>query len=190
MVISGLLTLCRLEDSGQARDLNWYAADEVFGLQAFFSENGKTPMAVQAAANTEILLFDICSLLKNGRYKDRLKNAALLILADQSMHDILRIEMLLSSTMRERIMIYFKTMGDKCQSNTVQIKASQAELADYLGVNRSALSRELNKMQREGILEILPNRRYHIMKWKPDLPEIRQCGLETSKVNIGERKLC
>ena len=189
MVVSGLLTLCRSGESSRVHDLSQCAADDVFGLTALFSGPGKSTVTITAAVDTEVLLFDIRSLLADDRYKDRLKDAALRIIADHSMRNILKIDVLLSPTMRERIMTYFGTMRDQHGSDTFQIKPTQTELADYLGVNRSALSRELNRMQREGILKLLPNRRYHIMKWKTDLPDTRQETAKADQVNTDKREL-
>lgn len=189
IVVSGLLTLCRSEESGHAHKLSQCAADDVFGLAALFSGSGKSPVTITACVDTEVLLFDLRSLLGDDRYKDRLKDAALLILADHSVRDILKIDVLLSPTMRERIMTYFKTMKDRHGSDTFQLKGTQTALADYLGVNRSALSRELHKMQQEGILKLLPNRRYHIMKWKEVWPDVQQKQAEIIQMKTGKQEL-
>ena len=181
MVVSGLLTLCRSGESSRVHELSQRTADDAFGLTALFSGPGKSPVTITAAVDSEVLLFDIRPMLADDRYRDQLKDAALLILANHSVRNLLKIDVLLSPTMRERIMTYFKTMRDKHGSDSFQIKPTQTELADYLGVNRSALSRELNNMQREGILEILPNRRYHIMKWRSDPPDARQEGTKTKQ---------
>lgn len=189
MVVSGLLTLRRPEESGRARSLSRCAADDVFGLTALFSGPGKSHVAITASADTEVLLFDIRPALADDRYKDRLKDAALLILADHAVRDVLKINVLLSPTIRERVMTYFKMMRDKQGSDTVQIKDTQAALADYFGVNRSALSRELRKMQQEGILQLLPNRRYHIMRWNEVTPHVRRESTEASQVNTEMHEL-
>lgn len=189
MVVSGSLALCRPGESSRVHDLRRCTADDVFGLTAFFSRAGKSPVTVTAAADTEVLLFDIRAPLTDDRYKDRLKDAALLMLADRSGSSLLKIDVLLSPTVRERLMTYFKTMSEEYGSDAFQIRQSRTELAGCLGVNRSALSRELNKMQREGILELLPNRRYHIMKWRADCPEARRENAETGQVNAGKREL-
>ena len=189
LVVSGRVIQCRDGENGRDHELGIRNPDDVFGITALFSGPGKSPVTIKAVEDAEVLLFDIRPLLADARHKDRLKDAALLIIANHSVRNILRIDVLQSSTMRERIMTYFKTMRDKHGSNLFQIKPTQTELADYLGVNRSALSRELNNMQREGILEILPNRRYHILKWKTDLPGMRQENVNTTQVKDKDEKL-
>lgn len=189
MVVSGLIMLYRSGESERIHELSQRAPDDIFGLTALFSGPGKSPVTVAAAKESQVLWFNIRPLLEDVRYKDRLKDAAMLLLANHSVRNILRLDVLQSPTMRERIMTYFKTVQDKYGSNLFQIKLTQTELADYLGVNRSALSRELNKMQREGILEILPNRRYHIMKWKKDLTDTQLGEVEHAQTNIDGKEL-
>lgn len=188
-VVSGRVMFCRCGASGCVHELGYRGADDIFGLTALFSGPGRSPVTVRAAADGEVLLFDIRTLLEDERCRDRIKDAAMLMLANHSVKNILRLDVLQAKTMREQIMTFFQTMRDKHESDQFQIKPNQAELAEYLGVNRSALSRELNKMQREGILEILPNRRYHILEWNTGAPEQRQTSEYTSSEGIQKNEL-
>ena len=43
---------------------------------------------------------------------------------------------------------------DRFKNGYVKIPFTQTALAEHLGVNRSALSRELGRMQSEGVLEV------------------------------------
>ena len=49
--------------------------------------------------------------------------------------------------------VYLNVLAKKSGGNTVQVKMSREQMARYLCVNRSALSNELNKMKREGIID-------------------------------------
>ena len=51
------------------------------------------------------------------------------------------------------IFIYLRTLP-KDKDGYAKIPFTQTALAEYLGVNRSALSRELGRMQNEGLLVI------------------------------------
>lgn len=53
--------------------------------------------------------------------------------------------------MRDRIKLYLK---DNVQEGRAHVPYSRSDLARYLGVNRSALSRELGRLRDEGILEL------------------------------------
>lgn len=60
-------------------------------------------------------------------------------------------------TIRGRLMSYFSQQIAAQGSNTIQIPFDRQQLADYLNVDRSALSKELGKMKREGLLDYHKN---------------------------------
>ena len=64
-----------------------------------------------------------------------------------------KIEILVEKGLRKRIMLYFGVLSRKSGSDEFSVKMSREQLAQYLGVNRSALSSELNDMKREGIID-------------------------------------
>ncbi len=61
-------------------------------------------------------------------------------------------------TTRAKLMSYFSMMARKKGSFEFEIPFSRQQMADYLGVERSGLSAELGKMQKEGLLEYNRNR--------------------------------
>lgn len=57
-----------------------------------------------------------------------------------------------SKTIRGRLLSYLSEQAKRSGSYRFTIPFNRQQLADYLGVDRSAMSNELSKMQREGIL--------------------------------------
>ena len=62
-----------------------------------------------------------------------------------------------SRSIRERLLSYLSYQAQEKGSSHFRIPFSRQELADYLGVDRSALSSELGKMQRDGLLRFHKN---------------------------------
>lgn len=60
-------------------------------------------------------------------------------------------------TIRGRLISYFSQAAAETGSREFTIPFSRQELADYIGVDRSALSAELSKMQKDGILTYRKN---------------------------------
>ncbi len=56
-------------------------------------------------------------------------------------------------SLRDRILVYLGTLP-KDKNGFVKIPFTQTALAEHLGVNRSALSRELGRMQKEELLTV------------------------------------
>ena len=63
-----------------------------------------------------------------------------------------------SRHIRTRIMTYLSAEAVRLGSREVVIPFNRQQMADYLNVDRSALSRELGKMQEEGILTFRKNK--------------------------------
>lgn len=61
-------------------------------------------------------------------------------------------------TIREKLLSYLSTESLKSSSSTFDIPFNRQQLADYLSVDRSALSNEMGKLQAEGILAFKKNR--------------------------------
>ena len=61
-------------------------------------------------------------------------------------------------TIRGKLVSYFSQMAAETGDREFTVPFSRQELSDYLGVDRSALSNELSKMQSDGILTYKKNR--------------------------------
>ena len=55
--------------------------------------------------------------------------------------------------LRRRILLFLRDRREAAGSDYFRVPYSRQEMAEVLGVNRSALSRELGRMQREDLLE-------------------------------------
>lgn len=60
-------------------------------------------------------------------------------------------------TIRGRVTAYLNTVSLQKHSREFDIPFDRQQLADYLNVERSALSKELGKMQRDGMLTVRKN---------------------------------
>ena len=65
-------------------------------------------------------------------------------------------------TTREKLLSYLSEQSAKAGSAVFDIPFNRQQLADYLNVERSALSNELSKMQRDGLLRV-EGRRFSLM---------------------------
>lgn len=62
-----------------------------------------------------------------------------------------------AKTIRGRVLTYLSAQAVQCGTTMLQLPFDRQQLADYLNVDRSALSKELGKMQRDGLLEYYKN---------------------------------
>lgn len=72
-----------------------------------------------------------------------------------SMND--RVQILSKKTIREKVIAYISQIAEHEKKNKIIIPLNRQDMANYLGVERSALSRELSKMQADGIISFKGN---------------------------------
>lgn len=62
-----------------------------------------------------------------------------------------------SKTVRSRLLTYLSAQSRKHGNHRFQIPFDRQQMADYLNLDRSALSKELSRMKKEGILDFHKN---------------------------------
>lgn len=161
LVISGLVLIETNDLWGNRSILRAIEKDHVFAESYAFT-NEKLKVNVIATEKTIILFLNAQSVItmcsRSCNFHTQLIQNLLSI---SSANNILLSERILntsSKTIRGRLITYFSQEAQKNASNEFEISLNRQELADYLNVNRSALSNELSKMQDEKILTFRKNR--------------------------------
>lgn len=90
-------------------------------------------------------------------HHNRLIHNLLSITAQKNLNLSWRIFHTSSKSIRGRLISYLSFQSARCQSRDFTIPFNRQELADYLSVDRSALSNELSKMQKDGLLTVSKN---------------------------------
>ena len=79
------------------------------------------------------------------------------LLSQENMRKHYRLAILSQRGVRERVLVYLTMQAGKKGTSRFRIPFTREELADFLCVNRSALSHELGKMEREGLIRFRKN---------------------------------
>ena len=111
---------------------------------------------VTAAEDTEALLLNIRRVLepcsKVCPYHVRLVRNLLALCAGKNLQLSRRVLHTGPKSIRKRLLSYFSECIKRSGSYAFDIPYNRQQLADYLNVERSALSNELSLMQQDGIL--------------------------------------
>jgi len=91
-------------------------------------------------------------------FRNKLMYNMLTLLANENMRRMYKIELLCQKSLRERVLTYLRFVArKKGTSSSFTIPFNREQLAQYLNVNRSALSHELSLMQQEGLISFKKN---------------------------------
>ena len=117
--------------------------------------------AVSVDNNTLILIlgYEKCtSMCQNACTRHKvLINNLFQILSKENIELIQKIENVSQKTIRDKLLTFLSNEAMKRHSNKFEIPFNRQDLADYLNVDRSAMSFELSKLKKEGIIEYSKN---------------------------------
>ena len=111
-----------------------------------------SPVTVLAAAPCEVLLLSYERLLLSdgSPAHQRVVQNLVRTISDKYFSLSRRIDLLVMKSLRAKVAAYLLSEAARAHSLTFSIPFSRIQLADYLNCDRSALSRELSTMQKEG----------------------------------------
>ena len=106
-----------------------------------------------------VLSYEKCtSMCQNACTRHKvLINNLFQILSKENIELIQKIENVSQKTIRDKLLTYLSNEAQKRHTNSFDIHFNRQDLADYLNVDRSAMSFELSKLQKEGIIEYNKN---------------------------------
>lgn len=152
VILKGTVTVQKIDIDGKILPINDFRTGEVLGENLIFSKLSFYPMTITATSDTLLLHLPkdaILTLCQKSR--TFLEN----LLASLSGKTLILSEKLKSSvkTIRQ-ILIDFLFIEHYAQkNNTIQLNFTKKQLAEKIGIQRSSLSRELNKMRQDGLIE-------------------------------------
>lgn len=161
MVLSGLVLVESCDAWGNNSILGSAEAGSVFA-EAYACIPGEALHISASAAEDSTVLFlnvgKVLSVCNNACvFHTRLVRNLLTVCAHKNLQLSRRILHTSAKSIRGRLIAYFSECAKTAGGLTFQIPYNRQQLADYLGVDRSAMCNELSKMQRDGLIRYTRN---------------------------------
>jgi len=166
IVLDGSADLIRYDFNGNQTIVEKFNKYDVFG-EIFYRININNELFVKAREKSKILMFNYdmferkCK--KNCKFHEELliglPNLVLTKVSDLN----LRIELLSQKTIRDKILSYFRILSENSFSKTFTLPFSLTDLADYLGIDRSAMMREIKTLKEDGVIKKLDKNRFTLL---------------------------
>lgn len=153
IVLEGKVTVDRIDVSGNILTITEFYPDEMIGGNLIFSSTPYYPMTVSASEASTIFriskntVFELCMTNRTflKAYLEDISNHTLL-LGDKIKHAIKR-------SIRESLCAYLLQESLVQKSRIIKLKITKKALADRFGVQRTSISRELQKMKNDGLID-------------------------------------
>lgn len=152
IIIKGTVIAYSLSENGNATTMFEFNKESIIGANMILTE-GKYPLTFYSKDHTEIISINKCGIYELLHNYDFSINffKALSINSQNLNRKIFKFH---KKTIRENIIEYIHEQIIIQKSDTIKLPISKKQLADYFGIQRQSLFRELKYLQDEGILNI------------------------------------
>lgn len=162
IVLEGSIHVVQEDYWGNRSILTSVQAGGLFAEAFSAAEVSVLPISVLAHSDCKILLIDCRHILttcsNSCAFHTRLIRNLIKVVSNKNILLTQKIQHITKKTVRDRVMSYLSEYALSGGSNHFAIPFNRQELADYLSVERSALSNTLSKMREEGIIDFEKNR--------------------------------
>lgn len=161
LVLSGHARSLKADGSGEQLIISLLEQGSFLGVLLAASRDRKSPVSVQAQEPLSVIFFPaerlIFSCEKSCVNHELLLRSFLDSVAEKSLALNDRIDCLIRRSVREKVETYLARVSAEKGSREFSIPLDRNAMANYLNVERSALSRELSRMQADGLIEYRKN---------------------------------
>ena len=161
VVVTGSVQLSRQRMDGGRSVLETIPANDTFGATYVFRGMPTMGISASAVGETCVLLFGTEQIMHPCHkvchaHLQFLRNL-LTIMSQKTFQIKQKLRILSQRTIRGRLMLLLNILAKRAKSASFDIPFDRQALADYLCVERSALSAEISKLRNEGVLESVKN---------------------------------
>lgn len=155
IITEGLIQIIKTDYNGNRTIIEELSENDIFGTR--ISSLANNEYTVNTKDITKIIVIDYKQLIQsnnsNSYYNKFIKNILEIIIKTVNDKND-RIEILTKKTIRNKLLEYFKIVSTKNKSKNIYLPFTFTDLADYLAIDRSAMTRELKYLKEEGFIEI------------------------------------
>ena len=152
ILLKGELEVDIIDVAGNLVKVEEILAPRAFATPHLFGENNTLPATFTTSKDSVLLMATRNSVFSLISSVPELLHRFLCVTGNCNKCSVTRLRILSYKNLRSRFVYYL--MEHRTSPNVVILEHNQVQLAEYLGVTRPALSKEINKMIKEGLITI------------------------------------
>lgn len=160
VVLAGGLVAVKGYRDGRESILDVLGPSSIFGLDIAVTFRGSSPFSMVAPKRALVVAIpferDAFMKLLPQRLRKTMDANMIRYISDENIRKQRKIEIISQNGLRDRVCAYLEIMREK-HGDRFKIPYTREQLADYLCVNRSALSHELGRMKQDGMIDFRLN---------------------------------
>ncbi len=167
LLLSGSVKGEMIDPSGRMIKVEDIYAPNPLAILFLFGQNNRFPVQVTAREDVSALVISKQSVLRMLSMNETLLKNYLDISAGFASRLSQKLHFMSFRTIRQKLAMYILNLSKMTQSDSVELDKTKSALAEYFGVSRPSLERELTKMQQDGL--IINNKKKIEIKNKKEL---------------------
>lgn len=152
ILLEGELEVNIIDVAGNLVKVEDIRAPRAFATPHLFSDNNLLPATFTASKDSVLLMATRTSVFKLISSVPALLHRFLCVTGNCNKCTVTRLRILAYKNLRSRFVYYL--MEHKTAPDKALLEHNQVQLSEYLGMTRPALSKEINKMIKEGLISI------------------------------------
>lgn len=157
ILVEGSLHVQREDYWGNLSILSHVDVGEMFGEAYVAPESGSLMNDVVAVEDSTVMLFDVKRIVTTCpsacRFHSLVVQNMFFAISEKNRRLVGKLGHMSRRTTREKLISYLSEESQKQRSSSFTIPFTRQQLADYLSVDRSAMSSELCRMRDDGLIE-------------------------------------
>lgn len=153
VILSGVVVAQSIDEEGNVLTVSELIKGELIGLNLLFSQRSHYPLMIIAKTDTEIFHLNKIIIPELSMKNKDFLLLILEYLSDRSVFLTDKIKMMGGKSIRQMLLKFLAYEHYNQKNTKIKLPMSKKELAEKFGVQRTSLSRELQKMRDEGLIE-------------------------------------
>lgn len=152
ILLSGSVKGEMTDPSGKVIKVEDIYAPSPLAILFLFGEENRFPVQATAREDVTALVIPKQSVLRMLSMDEALLKNYLDISADFASRLSKKLHFLSFRTIRQKLAMYILNLSKKAQTDMIELDKTKSALAEYFGVSRQSLERELTNMQQDGLI--------------------------------------
>lgn len=161
VLVKGSLHIQNDDYWGNRSILGHVGVGEMFGEAYVCPENSALLNDVIALEDSEVIFFDVKRVITTCssacRFHSMVVQNMFFAISEKNKKLVQKLGHMSKRSTREKLISYLSDESKRCNSSSFTIPFNRQQLADFLSVDRSAMSNELCKMRDDGLIEFDKN---------------------------------
>jgi len=153
IILNGKVSFQKIDESGKVLTVNVFSTGDILGVNLMFSSRNCYPMTFVSKTSVMLLHMHKELVIELCQNSESFMIGLMTVVSDKTIMLIDEIKFISLKSIRQCIIVFLRYEYNIQKNTVIKLNISKKDFAERLGIQRTSLNRELNKMRKDGLLE-------------------------------------